>query len=55
MIPPLTALLTFTLALSLTFTLGEQHFDCDFQAITNPEKGSYGACDLMHVTNDYKH
>jgi hypothetical protein len=55
MIPPVTALLisTLFLTLTLTFTLGEQHFDCGFQAITNPEKGSYGACDLTHATNDY--
>jgi hypothetical protein len=53
MIPPVTALLISTLFLTFIFTLGEQHFDCGFKAITNPEKGSYGACDLTHATYDY--
>lgn len=27
--------------------------DCTYKAITNPEKGSYGACELTHASKDY--
>ena len=39
--------------LQAVISLGEDQFDCGYQATTNPEKGSYGLCELTHQSKDY--
>ena len=46
-------LLTPLLLLLSLFYGHSQEFDCSYKSMTNPEKGSYGSCDLTHATKDY--